>query len=601
MKKKLLNTTENRFDTVFYLIIPLLLFFYLMLKALLMPVTHDEAATFFNYVHNGNIFQKLSRESANNHYLNTVLTYLSYLVFGSGKWALRLFNVLSSLLFFYYTVKISKMLTVRLMRYGLLTTLFFCFNFIDFFALSRGYGMSMAFFTAVLYYSVKFLKGEGNSSLLPATLFLILMLAANLSTLIPAISVVMLHVFVVLSRLKSRRNIPVSLLLTGLEILVLSVATFMLLKLKNCGALYLGTPGADFLFTVKSWIILVTGGFSVVKLLFLLFFASLTVFHTVFALYFQRLRYFASPLFVFAFLFWSSLAGIIIAVKLFGVNYPEGRVGLYLFPLFIFSLFFTVDGFGEKRWQPAVLLPLMFIPVSSLAHINFYYTSEYKTEVIPGRFYNKVVPVESGVIPTIAGYHMETTVWGYLNFQNGGKSNLLDWRQFPDTLQDYQLFNIELYPGILKLYDELDYEPVSHISLMKRKRSVKKRLLETINIKAQDKFSDKPFIGFWNIKKGFENKTYFFHLKLTLLSNRKPLRAWLVFQSMAKNGKSNIYKYIPLDWLKDVWDGTKYNFEQSLFSGKIPSGTKEIKLYLWNIEKKPVLIKGGELKIYEIE
>ncbi len=593
--------SAGKSELFFYVISVSLLFAYLVLRAVYVPVIHDEAATFFNYVHNGNIFPPITRESANNHYLNTVLTYLSYLVFGSDKWALRIPNVLSSLLFFYFSLKISKLLTDSMLRYGLLITLFFCFNFIDFFALSRGYGMSMAFLIAFLFYTIMFFQTHENLFLIKSSVFLFFMLSANLATLIPALAIVLLHLFVFFFKYKRRTSTKLSVLMIVLEMILLALATVLLLKLKSSGALYLGTPGGGFFNAVRSWIVLFTGDFSGIKLMFLSFFAALTVFYTLFALQYQPLKYFNSPAFILNFVFWLSITGSIIAATLFGVYYPEGRVGLYLYPLFILALFFTVDGFAVKKWHRYVILPLIFIPVYSIAHLNFKYVQDYKNEVIPKRFYKKVLSDEQNILPTIAGYHMETTMWGYLNYENGGKANLIDWTRFPDTLQDYQLFDINLYPGILKVYDEIDYEPVSQLSLMKRKKNVGKKLLKTIRVKISEEYEVKPFINLWNIKSGFENKIFFFDVKLSVKSQEKPLHAWLVFQSIGKNGKSNIYKYIPFDWLKDNWDGTKDNFKQSLFSGKIPVGSKEVKLYIWNIDKKPLLLNGGTIGIYEIE
>ncbi len=588
----------------FYVVTSLLVFVYLVLRAVLVPFVHDEAATFFNYVHIGNVFPRnITRESANNHYLNTLLTFISYRLFGSDKWALRLPNLLISLLYFRYAFKISKMLTSGLLRYGLFVALLFCFNLIDFFALSRGYGMSVAFLTAAIYYAVKFLKEGKSHFLIKSSLFTVLMLSANLATLIPAIALVAVHLATVLIFRRDEKGkiaFPVILL----EIFVLVLAVALLLKLKNSGALYLGTPGGGFLNALKSWIILFSGGFSGIKLTVVTFFAAITFFYSLFALYYHPSKFFGSPAFVFGFVFWSSVAGSVVAANLFGVYYPENRVGLYFYPLFIPALFFAVDNFWVNKRYYFVLLPLVFIPLYSLFNINFVYAQDYKSEVVPERFYKRVFAgktVEKDILPTIAGYHMETTMWGYLNYKNGGGANLIDWTQFPDTLQDYQLFDTTLYTGILKHYDIIDYESVSGLSLMKRKNSIKKKLFKTVEIDIQDKLSAKPFYNIWNIKNGFENKIFLFDIKLSVVSPRKPLHAWLVFQSVDKNGKSNIYKYIPLDWLKDNYDGKGFNLKQSFVSGKIPAGSKEVKLYIWNIDKSQVLLKGGTLNIYEIE
>src|SRR5690606_29699465 len=57
------------------------------------PFNHDEMATFVMYVQNGEFWPYHAIEDANNHFLNSGLTYVSFKLFGDSLFALRLPNL----------------------------------------------------------------------------------------------------------------------------------------------------------------------------------------------------------------------------------------------------------------------------------------------------------------------------------------------------------------------------------------------------------------------------------------------------------------------------------------------------------------------------
>jgi hypothetical protein len=86
---------------------------YIMVRAALVPITYDEAATFFHYVHHGKFLPGDAHWDANNHILNSALTIVSNRFFGDGEFALRLPNVLAGLLFLFCSLRLSMLLTDR--------------------------------------------------------------------------------------------------------------------------------------------------------------------------------------------------------------------------------------------------------------------------------------------------------------------------------------------------------------------------------------------------------------------------------------------------------------------------------------------------------
>ncbi len=592
----------SQIEKLFILLSVIFLFFYLFLRSLWVPFTQDESATFFGTVHLGRLFPPITREVANNQYFNTFLTFISYHIFGYQKWALRLPNTLLSLLFFRFLYLIAKRLPTQLIRVMFFLSIGFSIYFLDFFALSRGYGMSMAFLLGSVYFVIRFAESLVAKQLLYSSLFLFLMLAANLSTLIPAIAIVLLLGSIVVFR-KEKSCWLSGLILFSLLINLFSiiVATWLLLMMKKVGALYLGTPNGGLLNAVNKWIALLTGSSSPVKLWITVIMASFILYNTVYRLIKNRNDYWSSPSFVFDFILWVTFAGMLLSVHIFHVYYPEGRVGLYFFPLFIASFTFSTAGFLRRNKFRKVaflwLVPLLFFPLFFFTHINFSYANAYKTEELPERFYKRLLQNPS--FPTIGGYHMQTMSWAYLNFIHGGVCNELDYSGFPDNEQDFQLLDIRHYPDILRWYNKVDYEPISHLMLLKRKSTLKMKQLENLNNIHTESIFNKTFFNLFVKKTGIGNRHFFFDIQLTAFSEKIPLHLWLVLQVMDNKNQTVIYKFIPFDWLKDNFNGSKNNFRQKIFSGKVPSNSKVLKLYLWNMDKLSFNIKEGNIAVYQ--
>ncbi|MGB0402975.1 MAG: hypothetical protein ACPGEG_02690 [Salibacteraceae bacterium] len=118
-------------------------------KAATLSFTHDESGTYL-YLNQLSIWQVFTHEdawkSANNHILNTILYKFSIHLFGHSDFTMRLPNVLAylgSLLAALWVInnKLSKSSS----RFVLFTILFFNPYILDFYSLSRGYGLSMFF------------------------------------------------------------------------------------------------------------------------------------------------------------------------------------------------------------------------------------------------------------------------------------------------------------------------------------------------------------------------------------------------------------------------------------------------------------------------
>lgn len=574
-----------------------------------MPFSHDEAATFFRFVQVGEFAPEYSREAFNNHFLNTILAYFSYNLFGDSKLALRLPNILGYLIYLYYLFKTAQFLTDKYLRWSFLLVLCFTHYFIEFFAVSRGYGLSMAFLLAMIYYLIKAQKTRKPVNHLLASFFGTLMVSANLNTIVPFIAIFGLQALALFSQMKDFSNrrkwlIPLDLVID--IAVIVTVYRYMTLLNEN-GAFYLGSGENSFFeVTIKSLLQLLTGNVNLVAfvILFTLLLAIAIV--LVRQIILLKFNFFLSHNMVFPVVFVSSVAGIIMIVHLFGVNYPEDRAALYLFPLFAGSLFFVFDLVRKKfKWLiRSALILFLFFPLHFLAHVNSSYIYGYKNEALPERWY-KIIADEhgkTGILPTIGGSNMRQFAWTYLNYINGGTENMVDWNGYPDTISQYQILQKEVFPLNLNAYDSIDFATYSGLTLFKRKRSVSLKLVKVIDGPESGKMINNRYYNFF--KTGADtmvNKQYYFDFNFRIISDQIPFDAWLVIQVENKEHQALVYKYIPFNWLKTKWEEDSDQFHQSIFLGSIPEGSKVIKAFIWNKRNGAFQTESGKIKIFELK
>lgn len=136
-------------SSVFFLV-------YVILNAVRVSFSHDEATTFLNYL-SGDIFQLFNFISPNNHFLNTVLAKFFYVIGGNREWVLRLPNVLGYVMYLVFSFLLVHKSTQKTLAAAGFLLLNLNPYVLDFFSLCRGYGLSMGFMVAGLFFYVSFL------------------------------------------------------------------------------------------------------------------------------------------------------------------------------------------------------------------------------------------------------------------------------------------------------------------------------------------------------------------------------------------------------------------------------------------------------------
>jgi hypothetical protein len=144
--------------TVTLAVIGLLLLAYTCARAFSLALVHDEGVSYLLFVYPG-MKSVMDCYSSNNHFLNTILMFVSSAILGNSEPALRLPNLVAHVIYLVATVLLVRK------RFGLILSVccFVALNInpfvLDFFSLARGYGIGMALMVLGIYWFLEFLRG----------------------------------------------------------------------------------------------------------------------------------------------------------------------------------------------------------------------------------------------------------------------------------------------------------------------------------------------------------------------------------------------------------------------------------------------------------
>ncbi|MFA5574186.1 MAG: hypothetical protein WC994_03935 [Brumimicrobium sp.] len=359
---------------VFSLALFLVLFVYLTLRVFLVGPIHDELATLVHYIDYGT-FWKNAPIDANNHLLNSFLSKVAYSIFGDNIWAIRLPNLFFFILFFYSTYRITHYLEKKYLKYILLIS-FSCIPYVlDYFAYSRGYGISMALLITAIWLFIEVNIQYNSKKMFWLGFTLALSIYANLNLIITLL-LIFGYIFIKLllsqktSKISNRKaNVKSFVIISVVFALSLIPAVIFAYKLKTTGALYYGNDDGLWLTTgaTLSGLVLNT---TTIFIKYILIALTLTlVIHTIYQLSTKPAKeVFSQPSILFIGLFLGNIIAIELMNLLMDVNYPEDRVGMQLIFLLIGSVIFTSQHYGKTTWLSAIFL---LLPIVGWKHFNF--------------------------------------------------------------------------------------------------------------------------------------------------------------------------------------------------------------------------------------
>ncbi|MEI6766932.1 MAG: hypothetical protein WCM76_14980 [Bacteroidota bacterium] len=594
----------SRKEKIFLWVFFLILYAYLWLRAAWVPFTHDEAATFFFYIQPGNFLPWLSHWDANNHILNSGLSAFFFRIFGSSELSLRLSNLLFFPLFFYYCVRISARLELKSLRLPMIAVLCLTHHFIQFFALSRGYGMSFALLLAALYHIMQLSERHSAKDIWLTLLFIITACMANL-TLLPTTVMILAYITLLFffriheqGRLKFLFHTAFAVI-TGMAFVVV-LAKYMF-ELKKRGCLYYGSSDGFWQVTVRSISFTLTDTNSMIipivfAALFLILFAAAAY------LFFSTkgMKRFVLPGLLPFWLLSGNIAAIIFLGKVMHVNYPEDRTGFYLYILLVIGLFTVTDKVitqSKRSIFSLAIVPLLFFPLHFLWSANFSDARMITTGRIPSRFLDKVSNDQKpGQMPLLVGGREQRTLcWSYQNYRHKGTLGTVQVWNFLSETEDYQILRKDDFEKVTLYYDSIDYDKNSELYLLKRKSRIVYEPLDTISINSEDHHgSGSEFSNLFSFKTdSLSGRSVLLDFNLNVISPDRPFDARLVATAGNSSGKDIIYANICFNWLKQVYQGNQPNFRQGILLAKLPPDAKIITVYIWNLSRKTFDIKGN--------
>jgi hypothetical protein len=587
---------DRRFK-IFYTAACFAVFLIVLVRCYSVPFSHDEVATFMYYVQNGDFMPFTSHPDANGHFLNSLLTWVCFKLFGSSELVLRAPCLLAYLVLCIAIYRLCLRLHSFSVRLFLTASFILCFNFISFYSLCRGYGLSMSFLLLGLVYF--FANGyPARSAIVKCIVCLQLALSANL-TLVPAVLILsfILLFFAVRNRIKFNLAFVLAWIINFALIALWIKYAFYL---KETGALYYGGGESYWVVTFRS--LISTLFFENVMLAYFIIamFVALGVYF-IYSIFKKRLLVVNSSFFLSYFVLCGLIKFFYFQKLLLGVNYPEDRTGLFFYVFFVLSLVFAADELGRAGIVASVLLS---------AGIVFCFIMQLNVRVHPWRIYETMPHSFFSIIKeeqqrsaeplTIAGHRVRELFYGFQNYRSAVKTSHMT---APEALQmncDLALAYAQDRTYYAPFYTELAADEDWGFRLLKRKTPIKRELLfsaNNIDLKGSAEFynvfekTDTTF-GTVNPLEGY--------FVFTCAKAPVPFNAWLVIQVDAADSTGSVFVRAPLNLLGYDFNGAQL-FATKLVTGNIPLKIKRIVAYLWNIDKKELEIRVDHFDLNRLQ
>ncbi|MDQ3193263.1 MAG: hypothetical protein M3Q58_16895 [Bacteroidota bacterium] len=596
-----IKSTQDKVFLILFLIVSIAVLVITGMRSYLLPITHDETATFYYYIQSGQFLPFLSHPDANNHFLNSFLSWISFNLFGDSPFSLRLPNLFGLTVLFIATWRISNHLNNTFSKIILLCGMMISFHWLSFYSVTRGYGISVSLLLLGISYLLDYFKNEDFKKITLAYLFLQLAVSANLILIIP---IVILSFFVFLHQYLNKRVFAVQYIV--LSLFHLGLILFWLwfsIFLQSVDALYYGE--GNYLQTTFISLVNLLTGTTQTGISFVIITVSLFLILAIIGFHFKKLKspvlFFSNPSLFFSLILLLTITMFFLMKITLGINYPEDRTGLFFYLFFILILVFAID-----LLKPT-LLKAIAIPLILLFLVHFAYSFNLKKhslvnyETIPERFYTRLIEEQKLQTEkiTIGGHRMTELLYSYSNYRNKGLLNLAD-------PADAMLFNCDYYIAskanqvhYKEFYEELDEDKDWGFTLLKRKEKIKRKLV--ISVDSLEKMQGyNEFFEFYSI-----NDTSFKSQNPLLASfdinidyADKPFRGWLVFAIDSDEG--SYYKRVPLNWIKYDWNNSG-NTSFQVISGPLPKKINKMVCYLWNNGNQYIGFRLNGLKIYQLE
>ncbi len=578
----------------------ILVFIYLIIRSITVPISHDEAATFFHYIQSNKFVPYYTLWDANNHFLNSLLVYPLYKIFGSDLFWLRLPNLILFPLYALFAYKLTTEIKSNLVQLPTSIALITAPFLIEFFAQSRGYGLSFAFLLGAIYYINAFIKSKSPRHQLLIWVFIALTVMANMS-LMNTFLMILGGIFLLLL-FKGKKNFSRSnwVVFVMFGLIPFVFATIYALDMKEMGLLYYGLGDGFVKVTVKS---LFRFGFDTesMTLAWMATIIGLIASVSLIAAFARKHFNFANAGMIAAVFLLGNALGSILLNFMMDVNFPEDRIAIYFLPLFILTFGYFVDHVSTKyrKFKWTVVLLVAF-PISMLAQLNLGYTLGwviYPVSIDAYDYFN-AEREKSDTPLIISGDRLLSMSWGYHNVRADvmGVPFAEDWR---DTfhLSDYILCHPMNCVKTEADYD-LVFEDESNMKIYKRKADL--NLTPIFELDSTLYFNDD--FEYHNILDTYNDTVIrnanILEVEIKVASPNIPLNTEIIITSSNPTNNKLYYDIVPLKWIQNSWDGQTLHFRRPV---SLPAESERFVVYFWNIDKVQQEITVINVRLYHGE
>ncbi len=597
----MIKVNYQKFERGFTIVLFLFVFCYLLVRVFFNETLHDEIATYMFYIYQGDFKGETIVWDANNHLLNSFICNKLYPIFKDNISLYRLPNLFAFVLYFLGLRELLKELKTKNLRLIALITFCSLTIIIEYFALCRGYGLSLGFFIYGLVFLRNYFKNHKSSSLLFTYLFLIIAISANLTFIVTSLiifGIICLNQLIHYRSIEKRQHF-IHLLFHFSFLFLLSPFIKFSFKLKEHGALYYGSLEGIWDVTGKTlnqYIIFLKDDF------LMYFYLGLFVVSIYFLI--KRIiqsslkKYFTDQFLIYSVLFFGNIVAIIFLANILNVNYPEDRTAFYLVIPFLLMLFYFIDQF--KLTQKIQYLFLIF-PAIFIYHLNIHSSAFSPEQRLTDLIYNKV---KAEIKPSESLMIYQTMAWNWPfkeSFQKV-KASVYNISNPDAVLTDYIITNTDKFTNknILNYYDTLAYDPANTYIAFKRKVPLIKDLL----------YTSKP-ISYGNLAQEFitileEDSLNRYKGKALQISVQGKLKTYqpknkiqLVLQTFDKENQVTNNLYYSFE---TTYQGQLINdhFLHHFIFEKITKEDVLLKVYLWDRKIESIQLSNANCKFYEI-
>lgn len=600
-----------RSDAWLFAVLASLAFAYVFARAALVPLVHDEANSYFHYVHSVSWVPFHSKWDAANHVLVMAIGNVSNALFGPSPLSLRAFSVFCFLVFTWCAWRLGLRIKDRMLRWTCWAGLLLMPFVIEFFALFRGYGPSFALLLLSVLALLRFLDTGRTRSMFLASIAMGAGVLANLS-LLPIWALVMallvLRIGHGVSSASARSRLQrmlhgfpgrVLVLALGLAPGLWMVAFGM--GLRERGLLYYGSDRG-----------LLMGSFASLRerlvptlsdaagLSFCIAVGALLTFALMYVIRRRMVREHALLVLLCA-LLYSELIGRMVLGEFFGVLYPKDRAILHIFPLILLAIAAALDVIAQRfpalRWAS---LPLLLLPVFTIMGANFHRTIQWPEESISDAIYQAVrerqATSDRGLL--IAGASPLTVIWDHTLLTDGADLPMLNPTQEPQLWADLVLADARKPEVWQQDFNVLLGPDDSGQWLLQPKEPFQRSLLldKSLHVSA----TNNEFIEFFADSLAAEaGASLILDLEGVFHGSVGASGECMLVVQVARPESANVfYRAIPLH---NRWG--RQNERSMRFTVGVehmPQGDERLSVYIWNIDRQEITLSQGRLRLHVV-